>query len=987
MTQNSDGLSIPIPKSQGGTEATTGPAALVSLGALPIAGGTMTGNLILNADPTIALGAATKQYVDAISSGLSVKQSAYAATTANLTASYANGAAGVGATLTNTGAQVAFSTDGTTPPLNARILVKDEATGSNNGVYVLSDQGSGATNWILTRATDFDQPAEIGPGAFVIVNNGTLWATTSWIETDTVATVGTDPIAFSQFTGGVGANITLSNLSAATAINQDLLPAADITQNIGADNLRFDTIFAVNYNTGIVNGDEMLLSGYNTGAADYTDFLTITAGATATAVLDGSITSTTQAPLTSNTTLSTTAYTDAAVSASGGIHANQALSNLSLVAINDSLTPGVDGVIDLGDAGHRWADAYIEEINTGIVAGETLILSGFDTKGAVFDPFFTITAGNPPTAALASSVTASTQAALDNSSKIATTAYVDSVGSLGANKALSNLSTVAINTALSPGADGTIDLGTLILRYRDLFAQRIKTGNISGNTLLLQAYNTGGASYTTFATLTAGPTPTMALDGAVMGVTQAPGNNSTALATTAYADASAGAGANAHLSNLSAVAVNSDINPGTDNTNLLGSGVKRWLAAYIEDIRSGTTNTNVLTLSGFNTTGSTYTPFITITTATTATAVIASGVTATTQTPADNTNKLATTAYSDAGTATRASLALDNLAVVAINTSLVPAADGSINLGSAAKRFLNALVETVQTGTTNGNSVLLQAYNTGGASYTTFATLTAGATPTFELASAVTATTQTPLTSNTTLSTTAYVDAAVTAAGGGANTALSNLAAVAINTALLPGVDNTIDLGSASKRFRNGLIDAIQTGTSNGQTTLLQAYNTNTAGYVTFATMTANNPPTLALGSAVTATTQSALTANTTIATTAYVDSAVTAGTPAKVDQTTTPVTMVANTIYSANNAGLVTLNIPAVAPFGSTFTIIGTGSGGWKVVNAAGQTVNFGNLSTTTGVGGSLASVNRYDCITIFCTVANTTFTAYAPQGNITIV
>jgi hypothetical protein len=184
---------------KGGTGATTAASALANLGALPIAGGTMTGNLILNGDPTVPLQAATKQYVDVVSGGFAFKTSAYAGSTADLNATYNNGAAGVGATLTNAGVQAAFSVDGTSPPINSRILVKDQVSASDNGIYTLTTVGSGATNWVLTRSTDFDTPATMQAGSFIIVSNGTINANTAWIQTDTITTVGTDPVAWSQF--------------------------------------------------------------------------------------------------------------------------------------------------------------------------------------------------------------------------------------------------------------------------------------------------------------------------------------------------------------------------------------------------------------------------------------------------------------------------------------------------------------------------------------------------------------------------------------------------------------------------------------------------------------------------------------------------------------------------------------------------------------------------------------------------------------------
>jgi len=163
------------------------------------AGDTMTGALILNADPVVALGAVTKQYVDAIASGLTIKSPVICASTTAFTVTYANGASGVGATLTNAGVQAAFSTDGISPAINSRVLIKDQASQLQNGIYTLTTVGSGATNWVLTRATDFDAVAEIILGSIVIVQTGTANANTSWIETATVATIGVDSITFSQF--------------------------------------------------------------------------------------------------------------------------------------------------------------------------------------------------------------------------------------------------------------------------------------------------------------------------------------------------------------------------------------------------------------------------------------------------------------------------------------------------------------------------------------------------------------------------------------------------------------------------------------------------------------------------------------------------------------------------------------------------------------------------------------------------------------------
>lgn len=102
------------------------------------------------------------------------------------------------------------------------------------------------------------------------------------------------------------------------------------------------------------------------------------------------------------------------------------------------------------------------------------------------------------------------------------------------------------------------------------------------------------------------------------------------------------------------------------------------------------------------------------------------------------------------------------------------------------------------------------------------------------------------------------------------------------------------------------------------------------------------------------------------------------------VDQIATPVTMAVNTSYIADTAGLLTFNVPAVCAQGSVFRVAGNGAGGWLIRFAGGQTGNLNSTPTT--VAGSFASSNRYNCLTMVCTVANTTFTVLDSSGVVTV-
>lgn len=181
---------------------------------------------ILN-PPNASTDGTNKAYVDSVAGGLKFINAADLATTANLNATYANGVAGVGATLTNAGAQVALSIDSTACVVGDRILVKNQTAEEENGVYEVTDIGSGATNWEMERTTDYDQITEIVPGSIVPVNFGATNANTYWLETETVAVIGTDPICFLPF-----ANLPSGVLLAANNLS-DVASAATSRSNLG----------------------------------------------------------------------------------------------------------------------------------------------------------------------------------------------------------------------------------------------------------------------------------------------------------------------------------------------------------------------------------------------------------------------------------------------------------------------------------------------------------------------------------------------------------------------------------------------------------------------------------------------------------------------------------------------------------------------------------------------------------------------------------
>jgi hypothetical protein len=192
----------------------------------------MTGALTLNADPSTNLQAATKQYVDTIAAAsLHYHDPVRVEKEGNLSATYNNGTAGVGATLTNNSTQAALVIDGVTLSLNDRVLIYEQTNAFENGIYTVTDTGSASTNWVLTRATDADSyspsdPDSLGEGDAFFVLEGTLGAGELYVmNTSGAITFGTTAINFAQvssaqvYTGGTGITISGSEISTTALLN------------------------------------------------------------------------------------------------------------------------------------------------------------------------------------------------------------------------------------------------------------------------------------------------------------------------------------------------------------------------------------------------------------------------------------------------------------------------------------------------------------------------------------------------------------------------------------------------------------------------------------------------------------------------------------------------------------------------------------------------------------------------------------------------
>lgn len=135
----------------------------------------------------------------ASTSTLSGKQTVRAGTTAALPANTYS--AGV---LTATANGALTAQDGVTLVVNERLLVKNEATGANNGIYVVTQVGDGSTPYILTRSTDADSSAKVTPNINFFISEGTTLADTFWsLTTNAAITLGTTALTFAKATGAI----------------------------------------------------------------------------------------------------------------------------------------------------------------------------------------------------------------------------------------------------------------------------------------------------------------------------------------------------------------------------------------------------------------------------------------------------------------------------------------------------------------------------------------------------------------------------------------------------------------------------------------------------------------------------------------------------------------------------------------------------------------------------------------------------------------
>lgn len=226
----------------GATDANTASAIVKRDGSGNFTAGTITATAVTGlSDPVNASDAANKGYVDAARSGLDVKQSVRVASTANVTVTYS----ATGGTSNRGQITAAPDTlDGVSLASGDRILLKDQTTGAQNGIWVVSTLGSGS-NGVWDRATDFDTDAEVTGGAFTFVEEGTVNGDSGFVLTTnnpiTIGGASGTALVWAQFSGS--GTITAGNGLTKTGSTLDVVGTADrITAN--ADSIDIAATYA-----------------------------------------------------------------------------------------------------------------------------------------------------------------------------------------------------------------------------------------------------------------------------------------------------------------------------------------------------------------------------------------------------------------------------------------------------------------------------------------------------------------------------------------------------------------------------------------------------------------------------------------------------------------------------------------------------------------------------------------------------------------------
>ena len=462
-----------------------------------IASPTFTGTVTVPT-PTNSTDAATKAYADAIAAGINWHNSVETATAAALpnTPTYSNGTSGVGATLTAS-ANARLVIDGANATTGDRVLVKNQASATQNGIYVVTAQGSVSVPYVLTRASDHDNLIdEVIRGDAVYVANGATNVNQGFIISSEGTgandkhVLGTDDMNWSQFTGA--ANITagtgITKTGNTLSIGQSVATDASVTFTQVTAALVGNASTATTLQTARNIAGQSFNGSANISIAP-TDLTGVTSSAAELNILDGATLSTTELNYVDGVTsaIQTQIDTKAPI-------ASPTFTGTVTIPTGASITAPT-GLVK-GDVGLGNADNTSDANKPVSTATQTAL----DLKAPLASPTFT------GTVTLPSGTVTSTMIADDtivNADINASAAIVDTkLATISTALKVSNSATTATdaNTAsaiVARDGSGNFTAGTITAAL---------TGNASTATTLATARNIAGQSFNGSANISIAPT-------------------------------------------------------------------------------------------------------------------------------------------------------------------------------------------------------------------------------------------------------------------------------------------------------------------------------------------------------------------------------------------------------------------------------------------------------------------------------------------------
>lgn len=999
-------------------------------------GGLPNGNIEIPAtnplDTTQSINGTTFKYILSdilqyilIAQGFATYTSCRVATTAALTATYANGVAGVGATLTNAGAQVGLQIDGVTLALSDRVLIKNQVSTFENGIYVVTDIGSLTTNWVLTRATDYNEPAEIVYLGVVAITQGTQNASLVFQENSSGPfVIGTSPITFQQL------QIDITLLPSASPANKIL--RSDGTYWVQSTNASLDSTDKL-YDLSELQVDNININGNSITSTDVGGNIVITPNTVGSIFLDGL--KWPQVDGTPNQALITDGAGQLSWASFGAPFVPSALTRVDdtnvtltlggtpntalLQAV--SMTLGWSGLLSIARGG----------TNNNILGANGTLAQSDGTKYSWTTATYpsVATSSNRLLRADGTNWVASTNTELTATDELSGLTKLD-VDNLELNGNTVSSTDVNGDLILTPNGAGDLVLDGLNWPQADGSAGQAVTTNGLGQL----GWTSFGAPFTPAAltsvsdsnvTITLGGTPATALLQAssitlgwsgLLPISRGGTNTSTlgsagqlaqsdgtkyAWTTATYPATATATGTILRADGTNWVATTATYPATTSINHILYSSANNVIGEIADTIGGVLVSNNTGVPSMLANPADNYRVLMSQNaaiplwsaaayprTASASGTLMQSDGTDWTNTQAtypSSTNKnhilysSANNTVGEIGTQQHAVLVSDNNSVPQWSAGLN---DGQIIIGKTndLPAAANLTAGTGISITNGANSITIT--NTAPSTVTpaaltsvsdTNVTITLGGTPATALLQAA----------SITMGWSGQLG--VSRGGTGASTVGANGTLAQSNGSIYTFTTATYP----STTTANQLLYSSATNTVSGLTSANSATLVTNASGVPAWTGSMTNGQVL-IGSTGGTPTPATLTAGPGVSISNGAGSITISGTGSGIgwtEVTGVSQAMSADNGYVASNAGLVTLTLPATAAFGTVINVQGKGAGGWKIAQNAGQTIYFGSSATTTGATGYLASTNRYDSVQLLCITANTEWAMLGgPQGNITV-